>query len=73
MKNSALFLALLEIATANPDGFTVNAQTLQPITKGYAVALADTQDSHDTAGLLWAFSLWAVFYIFLCYRFTTYL
>ena len=52
MKNSALFHALMEIATANPDGFTVNAQTLQPITKGYAVALADTQDSHDTAGLL---------------------
>jgi fructokinase len=52
MKNSALVLALMEIATANPDGFTVNAQTLQPITKGYAVALADTQNSHDTAGLL---------------------
>lgn len=52
MKNSAFVLALMQIATANPDGFTVNAQTLQPITKGYAVALADTQNSHDTAGLL---------------------
>ncbi len=50
MKTS-LFFALMEIANANPAGFTVDAKTLQPITKGYAVAMAETQNSFNAAGL----------------------
>jgi hypothetical protein len=40
-----------------------------------AIAAARIADRYPrtVSGLLWAFSLWAVFYIFLCYRFTTYL
>ena len=43
--------ALVAIATANAEGFTVDAQTLQPVTTGYAVALADTQNSFGAEGL----------------------
>lgn len=50
MKTS-LFFALMEIANANPAGFTVDAKTLQPITKGYAVAMAETQNSFNADGL----------------------
>lgn len=42
----------MEVATANAEGFTVDTKTLQPITKGYAVALADTQNSFNGYGLL---------------------
>lgn len=52
MINSALFFSLMEVATANPEGFTVDANTLQPITKGYAVAVAETQNSFGGYGLL---------------------
>lgn len=52
MNKTALFFALMEVATANAEGFTVDAQTLKPITKGFAVALADTQNSFNGSGLI---------------------
>lgn len=39
------------VAAANPEGFTVNAYTGETPAEGYAVALAETQDSHDAEGL----------------------
>lgn len=39
------------IAALNPEGFTVNAATLQPVTTGYAVALKKTQNSFGNEGL----------------------
>ena len=36
---------------ANKDGFTVNAANLQPVKKGYAVAVADTQNLFGFSGL----------------------
>lgn len=50
MKNSIL-TSLLAIATSNPEGFTVNAHTLQPVTSGYVVAVKGTQNSFGPAGL----------------------
>lgn len=50
-KQTNIILALAAIATANKDGYTVNAQTLEPVTTGYAVAVADTQDSFGPDGL----------------------
>lgn len=47
----ALMKALVRIAAANTDGFTVNAITLESITKGYAVSLEATQNSFGTEGL----------------------
>ena len=52
MVKTSLFFALMEVATANPAGFTVDANTLQPIRKGYAVACAETQNSFGGYGLL---------------------
>ena len=50
--NKAKTLAALAIiAAANPDGFTVDARTLQPITTGYAVAVGETQNSFGEEGL----------------------
>ncbi len=46
-----LFNSLLAISAANPLGFTVNAETLAPVTTGYAVAVAGTQDSFGRKGL----------------------
>lgn len=43
--------ALLLIAAANPEGFTVSAKTLAPIVSGYAVAVAETQNSFGNEGL----------------------
>lgn len=43
--------ALATIAAANPAGFTVNAQTLHPVTSGYVVAVKGTQNSFGTSGL----------------------
>lgn len=43
--------ALAMIAAAHPDGFTVDARTLQPITTGFAVAVAETQNSFGEKGL----------------------
>lgn len=51
MNKTNFVAALAVIAAANQDGFTVDARTLQPIAKGYAVAFADTQNSFGNAGL----------------------
>ena len=50
-QQTKVFIALAAIAMANKDGFTVNAATLQPVTTGYAVAVADTQNSFGFSGL----------------------
>ena len=50
-KQTSVLIALATIAANNKDGFTVNAATLQPITAGYAVAVAATQDSFGLEGL----------------------
>lgn len=50
-KQTTLLIALANIALANKDGYTVNAATLQPVTSGYAVAVADTQNSFGLEGL----------------------
>lgn len=51
MTTTQLFAALTAIATNNADGYTVNAQTLEPVTNGYAVAVAATQNSFGPEGL----------------------
>lgn len=50
-KETSILIALATIATNNKEGFTVSAANLQPITKGYAVAVAATQDSFGLEGL----------------------
>ena len=50
-KQTKVLIALAAIAMANKDGFTVNAANLQPVTTGYAVAVADTQNSFGLEGL----------------------
>ena len=50
-KQTTLLIALANIAFANKEGYTVNAATLQPVTSGYAVAVADTQNSFSLEGL----------------------
>ena len=51
-KTVSLFFALMAVANENTAGFTVNAETLQPVKKGYAIALAETQNSFNGYGLL---------------------
>ena len=52
MKKELLtFAALQTIAAANLEGFTVNKESLQPITAGFSVAVAGTQNSFNAAGL----------------------
>lgn len=50
-KQTTVLAALAAIAINNKEGFTVNAATLQPVTAGYAVAVADTQNSFGFEGL----------------------
>ena len=50
-KQTKVLIALATIAMNNKDGYTVNAANLQPVTTGYAVAVADTQNSFGFAGL----------------------
>ncbi len=50
-KQTSVLVALASIALNNKEGFTVDAATLQPIKKGFAVAVADTQDSFGLEGL----------------------
>ena len=50
-KQTSVLIALATIAADNKEGFTVNAATLQPVKTGYAVAVADTQDSFGFSGL----------------------
>ena len=51
-KQTSLMIALATIAADNKEGFTVNAATLQPVKTGYAVAVADTQNSFGFEGLV---------------------
>ena len=51
MKKNLVLSSVAAIAAINPDGFTVNAATLQPVTSGYAVALKRTQNSFGDEGL----------------------
>ena len=44
------FETIQTVAALNPDGFTINARTFEPITSGYAVAVAATQNSFGNAG-----------------------
>jgi hypothetical protein len=39
MKKDLVISTIAAIAAQNPEGYTINAATLQPITSGYAVAL----------------------------------
>ena len=50
-KQTTVLIALANIAIANKEGYTVNAATLQPVKTGYAVAVADTQNSFGLEGL----------------------
>jgi hypothetical protein len=50
-QQTKVLIALAAIAMANKEGFTVDAANLQPVTSGYAVAVADTQDSFGLDGL----------------------
>ena len=50
-KETSILIALATIAMNNKDGFTVNAANLQPVKKGYAVAVADTPNSFGFSGL----------------------
>ena len=45
MKKNFVISSVAAIAALNPEGFTVNAANLQPVTSGYAVALNCTQNS----------------------------
>lgn len=51
MKKQTLINALATVAALNPEGYTVYARTLQPVTTGFAVAVAATQNSFDAEGL----------------------
>ena len=51
-KQTSIFAVLAAIAMNNKEGFTVNAATLQPKTTGYAVAVADKQNSFGIEGLV---------------------
>lgn len=52
MKASTKIAAIAAIAAVNPEGFTVNAKTLQSVTSGYAVAVKATQNSFGAEGLV---------------------
>lgn len=51
MNKKNIIAALANIAALNPEGYTVDAHTLQPVTHGYAVAMAETQESFGPDGL----------------------
>ncbi len=42
---------LQDISMLNPEGFTVDKNTLEPIKNGYAIGVIETQDSFDFFGL----------------------
>lgn len=46
-----LLTTLATIAALNPEGYTVDAHTLQPVTSGYVVAVKGTQNSFGDSGL----------------------
>ena len=49
MKTTVKLIAA--IAAMNASGFTIDAQTLQPVTGGYAVAIKETQNSFGNEGI----------------------
>lgn len=51
MKKNLIISSVAAIAALNPEGFTVNAANLQPVTTGFAVALKKTQNSFGVEGL----------------------
>lgn len=51
MKKNLVISTVAAIAAINPEGFTVNAANLQPVSTGYAVALKRTQNSFGAEGL----------------------
>ncbi len=51
LDKTTLTAVLAQVAADNADGFTVDAVTLEPVTKGYAVSLAATQNSFGSEGL----------------------
>ena len=50
-KQTSVLIALATIAMNNKEGFTVSASNMQPVSTGYAVAVADTQNSFGLEGL----------------------
>ena len=51
MRNLLLsFEALLNVAANNPDGFTVDKNTMLPINHGFSVAVKETQNSFNNEG-----------------------
>ena len=51
MRNLMLSISTLQaIAAGNPEGFTVNKNTFDPITAGYSVAVKETQNSFGSNG-----------------------
>lgn len=51
MKKNLVILSVAAIAAMSPEGFTVNAANLQPVTTGFAVAMKQTQNSFGAEGL----------------------
>lgn len=51
MKKNVVISSVATIAAMSPEGFTVNAANLQPVTTGFAVALKRTQNSFGAEGL----------------------
>lgn len=50
-ETKALIEKVWEYANVNPDGFTLNLETMKPIKYGISVAYLETQDSFDKEGL----------------------
>lgn len=51
MKKNLVISTVAAIAAMNPEGFTVDAANLQPVSNGFAVALKRTQNSFGAEGL----------------------
>lgn len=51
MKKNLVISSVAAIAAMSPEGFTVNAANLQPVTTGFAVAMKQTQNSFGAEGL----------------------
>lgn len=47
---TSLFFAICSAAASNADGFTINAQSFQPIGRGFSVAVEETQNSFGVSG-----------------------
>ena len=51
MKKNVVISSVAAIAVMSPEGFTVNAANLQPVTTGFAGAMKQTQNSFGAEGL----------------------